>query len=81
MHSTINTEGLYYLNAVMTDILTSAAIKERVCMPWDAPKSPQTTARPQQSRSRETSRQSTLTWLLIGVDGEKDSCKEYNTAF
>ncbi len=59
-------------------VLTSAAIKERVCMPWEAPNRPQTTARPQQSSSRDTSRQSTRTWLFMGVEGEKDSCREEN---
>lgn len=57
-------------------VLTSAAIKERVCMPYEAPSSPQTTARPQQANSKETSRQITRTWLFIGVEGEKDSCKK-----
>lgn len=54
--------------------LTSAAMKERVCMPCVAPSSPQTTARPQQPSSRDTSRDNTCTWLFKGVVGEKDSC-------
>ena len=78
---TIHIEGLYSLNAVVTDILTSAAIKERVCMPWEAPRRPQNTAIPQQSRSRETSRKRTLTWLVIGVEGEKDSYREKKYCF
>lgn len=50
-------------------------MKERVCMPWAAPSRPQTTARPQQPSSRDTSRVRTRTWLFIEVVGEKDSCK------
>lgn len=44
-------------------------------MPWAAPSRPQTTARPQQPSSRDTSRVRTRTWLFIEVVGEKDSCK------
>ncbi len=62
-------------------VLTSAAIKERVCMPWEAPSRPQTTARPQQSSSRETSRQSTRTWLFMGVEGEKDNWRVENVDY
>lgn len=62
-------------------VLTSAAIKERVCKPWEAPSRPHTTARPQQSSSRETSRQSTRTWLFMGVEGENDSWREENVDF
>lgn len=57
-------------------VLTSAAMKDRVCMPYDAPSSAQTTASVQQASSRDTSRQMTRTWLFMGVEGEKESCEE-----
>lgn len=53
--------------------LTSAAIKDRVCIPCEYPTSTQTTARLQQDNNMETSNANTLTWLLIGVVGEKDN--------
>lgn len=72
------TKGINFLS---TDVkkyrnqkfLTSAAIKATVCMPWRWPTRPQSTARPPQHSSMDTSRASTRTWLLMGVVGEKDS--------
>lgn len=59
--------------------LTSAAIKATVCMPWWWPTRPQSTARPPQHNSMDTSRASTRTWLLMGVVGENDSWKKKDT--
>lgn len=59
---------------------TSAAMKATVCMPWRCPTRPQSTARPTQHVSMDTSRAKTRTWLPIGVVGENDSWqKEYRT--
>lgn len=65
-----------YSHTFRAAVLTSAAMKDRVCMPYDAPSTPQTTARLQQASSSDTSRQMTRTWLFMGVEGEKESCGE-----